>query len=112
MLLVIGYYLSMPVSRRSSVEFVREVLGWRSEWKYVFYAIFVWWKVWVRWFIEWRETRRRAAQVREREVQEKLYRREDGRCWDEPAKEPKKAVMQVQRPPRKVRKVVARRSRG
>lgn len=110
-LLLIDYYRRLPASQRSSVEFVREVLGGREEWKDVVFVIFVWPKVWTNLVSEWWENRRVVAEMKKFEACMEQRRAEDEERWQELNKERKAAAAQASKPPRKVRKAIARRQR-
>lgn len=109
---LIDYYLRLPAHQRSLREFFREVLGWRSEWKEVALVVIFWPTVWGSIIADRRHAREDAARMRELEAQREERRHQEQARWREEVEAHKTAVGRVPKPPRKVRKAVARRQRS
>lgn len=108
---LIDYYLRLPAHQRSLMEFFREVLGWRSEWKEVGLVVIFWPTVWGSIIADRRHAREDAARMRELDAQREERRLQEPARWREEASVRRKATIQPAKPPRKVRKAVARRQR-
>ncbi len=109
---LVDYYLRMPANQRSLREFIREVAGWRSEWKEVALVVIFWPTVWGSIIADRRHAREDAARLRELDARREERRLKEQARWREEASVRRKAVVQAAKPPRKVRKAVLRRQRG
>ena len=108
---LVDYYRRLPAHQRSPGEFFREMLSWRSEWKEVALVVISWPTVWGSIIADRRHAREDAARMCELDAQREERRLQEQARWREEAEAHKKAVGRAPKPPRKVRKVVARRQR-